>query len=107
MPRPPRELIKIQLRLLPIMASDGTIYPHTVSSAATPFHLYALVQKGIRIQGSLVAARPSIRRMLTFAATHGVSPVIMEWPMNERGIEDAMDALRTGKMRYRGVFNVC
>ena len=107
MPRPLRELIKMLSRLVPIMASDGTIYPLTVSSAATPIHLHALVQKGVRIQGSLVAARPSIQRMLNFAAMHGVSPVIMEWPMNEKGIEDAMEALRTGKMRYRGVLNVC
>ena len=89
------------------MASDGTIYPLTVSSEATPIHLHDLVQKGIRIQGSCVAARPSIRRMLNFAAMHGVKPVIMEWQMNERGIEDAMEALRTGKIRYRGVLNVC
>jgi len=87
------------------MASDGTIYPLTVSSAATPIHLHALVMKGIRIQGSTVAARPSIRRMLHFAAIHGVKPIMMEWPMNEKGIEDAMEALRTGKMRYRGLLN--
>lgn len=107
MPRPPHELIKIHSRLIPLMASDGTIYPLTVSSVTTPIHLYALVEKGIRIQGSTVAARPSIRRMLNFAAMHDVTPIIMEWPMNEKGIEDAMEALRMGKMRYRAVLNVC
>ena len=89
------------------MAPGGTIYPLTVSSAATPIHLHALVMEGIRIQGSSVAARPSIRRMLNFAARHGVRPIVMEWQMNEEGIEDAMDVLRTGKMRYRGLLNVC
>ncbi len=87
------------------MASDGTIYPLTVSSTATPIHLFDLVTKGIRIQGSLVAARPSIRRMLRFAAIHGIKPIMMEWQMNEKGIEEAMEALRTGKMRYRGLLN--
>ena len=89
------------------MAPDGTIYPLTVSSAATPIPLHALVMKGIRIQGSTVAARPSIRRMLEFAAQHGIKPVIMEWQMNKQGIKDAMETLRSGKMRYRGVLNVC
>jgi len=88
------------------MAIGGTIYPLTVSPAATPIHLHALVRKGLRIQGTSVAARPSIRRMLNFAALHSIKPVVMEWQMSAKGIEDAMETLRTGKMRYRGVLNV-
>ena len=88
------------------MAVDGTIYPLTVSSEATPIYLHDLVSKGIRIQGTSVAARPAIRRMLNFAALHGIKPIIMEWQMNEQGIEEAMKTLRTGKMRYRGVLTV-
>lgn len=85
------------------MAADGTIYPLTVSSEATPVKLFDLVMKGVRIQGSVVAPRPSIRRMLDFTALHDIKPIVMEWPMNEKGIEEAMETLRTGKMRYRGV----
>lgn len=88
------------------MAPDSTIYPLTVSFDATPIRLHQLVMKGISIQGSCVAARPSIRRMLSFAAVHGIKPVIMEWPMNEKGITEAMESLRSGKVRYRAVLTI-
>ena len=85
------------------MATGGTIYPLTVSTEATSIHLYSLVSNGLRIQGTSVAARTSTRRMLEFAAMHGIKPVIMEWQMDKAGIEDAMEALRTRKVRYRAV----
>jgi D-arabinose 1-dehydrogenase-like Zn-dependent alcohol dehydrogenase len=88
------------------MAADGTIYPLTVSADATPIRLHQLVMKGLSIRGSCVAARPAIRKMLSFAAVHGIKPVIMEWPMNETGIAEAMEALRTGNVRYRAVLTV-
>ncbi len=94
-------------RLTPLMAPNGAIYPLTVSSDATPIYLHDLVMKGIRIQGSCVAARPDIRRMLDFTAVHGIKPVVMEWPMNEEGIEEAMKSLRTGRVRYRAVLSPC
>jgi D-arabinose 1-dehydrogenase-like Zn-dependent alcohol dehydrogenase len=93
-------------KLIPIMAANGAIYPLTVSMDKTPIRLHDLVMAGLRIQGSCVAARPSIRRMLDFASLHNIKPVIMEWDMNEEGIEGAMGALRDGKVRYRAVLNV-
>ncbi|GMG32998.1 unnamed protein product [Aspergillus oryzae] len=59
--------------------------------------------KGIRIQGSLVASRKSLKSLLQFAADKKIEPTIMKFPLNEAGIEDAMQTLRDGKMRYRGV----
>jgi D-arabinose 1-dehydrogenase-like Zn-dependent alcohol dehydrogenase len=88
------------------MAPNGTIFPLTVSFEATPIPLHQLVLKGLRVQGSCVAARPSIRSMLRFAALHSITPVIMEWQMSQEGITSAMEALRSGNMRYRGVLNV-
>lgn len=41
--------------------------------------------------------------MLAFAALHNIKPIIMKFPLNENGIEEAMGTLRDGKMRYRGV----
>jgi D-arabinose 1-dehydrogenase-like Zn-dependent alcohol dehydrogenase len=89
------------------MAPDGVIFPLTVSSELTPICLHDLVKTGLRIQGALLAARPDVRRMLSFAVQHNIKPIIMEWPMNEEGIEQAMESLRTGKVRYRAVLNVC
>lgn len=42
--------------------------------------------------------------MLAFAALHGIKPIIEEFPMTEKGIEEAFDKLGKGDMRYRGVF---
>lgn len=41
--------------------------------------------------------------MLEFAARHSIKPIIMKFPMNVGGIEEAMKTLDEGKMRYRGV----
>jgi len=92
-------------KLIPLMAVNGTIYPLTVSTAPTPFVFYSLVSKGIKIQGSSVADRSSVRRMIDFATLHQIKPVLMEWKMDEAGIEAAMGKLRTGGIRYRAVLN--
>ncbi|KAI0536529.1 hypothetical protein GGR58DRAFT_503166 [Xylaria digitata] len=62
-----------------------------------------LVMSAIEIQGSLPAPREILREMLRFAAFHRVSPIIEIFPFNETGIDDAMKALRDGKIRYRAV----
>lgn len=48
----------------------------------------------------------SIQAMLNFAAKHNVRPQIEKFPLNKGGITDAMQKLRDGKMRYRGVLVV-
>jgi D-arabinose 1-dehydrogenase-like Zn-dependent alcohol dehydrogenase len=82
---------------------DGTIYLLTVSSEAPPLPIMSLVPNGIRVQGSAVASRVSIRRMLRFASLHGIRPIIMTWPMTSDGIRAAFKTLEDGNMRYRGV----
>jgi D-arabinose 1-dehydrogenase-like Zn-dependent alcohol dehydrogenase len=89
--------------MLPVMAPDSVIFPLTVSMGNFEIPHLPLIQQGIRIQGSVVAARAVHRHMLAFAAQHGIKPIIMEFPLNEAGIEDAMSTLKDGKMRYRGV----
>jgi len=88
------------------MAADGAIFPLTISFDKLKIPALPLIAGGLRIQGSAVAPRGEIRKMLQFAATHDVRPMIMTWPMNEKGVEDAMRTLREGKMRYRGVLVV-
>lgn len=41
--------------------------------------------------------------MLKFAARHLIKPIVMTFPLNLDRIEEAMETLRQGKMRYRGV----
>lgn len=89
--------------MLPVMAPNSTIFPMTVSMGNFEIPHLPFIQSGITIQGSIVAARAVHRKMLAFSALHGIKPILMEFPLNEEGIEDAMTTLRDGKMRYRGV----
>lgn len=89
--------------LIPLMDIHGTIYPLTVDFKPSAVPLLYMNSKGIRIQGSLVASRKSLKTLLQFAAEKNIEPTLMKFPLNETGIEDAMQTLREGKMRYRGV----
>ncbi|PYH92145.1 alcohol dehydrogenase [Aspergillus ellipticus CBS 707.79] len=89
--------------LMPLMATHGSIYPLTVAFEPAPVPMLGLVFRGVRIQGSLVASRQSIRSLLEFAARKNITPTIMKFPLTTEGIEEAMQTLRDGKMRYRGV----
>ncbi|KAE8388709.1 chaperonin 10-like protein [Aspergillus alliaceus] len=89
--------------LIPLMDIHGTIYPLTVDFKPSAVPLLYMNGKGIRIQGSLVASRKSLKTLLQFAAEKNIEPTLMKFPLNEAGIEDAMKTLREGKMRYRGV----
>lgn len=62
-----------------------------------------LIVGGHTIQGSIVASRPVHRSMINFAAHHNIKPITMEFPMTVDGITKAMDTLRDGGMKYRGV----
>ncbi|OCT48213.1 putative formaldehyde dehydrogenase AdhA [Cladophialophora carrionii] len=88
---------------LPIMAPSGTIYPLTVSNEDLKMPYMGIILSGLRIQGSLVAAREIHREMLEFAATHDIKPIIQKFPLDEEGIKDAFHTLEEGGMRYRGV----
>lgn len=89
--------------MLPVMAPTSIIFPITVSEGNFEIPHLPMLQAGITVQGSLVAARSVHRHMLEFAAQHDIKPILMQFPLNEEGIEDAMATLRDGKMRYRGV----
>jgi D-arabinose 1-dehydrogenase-like Zn-dependent alcohol dehydrogenase len=85
------------------MLPGGTIYPLTVDFGKTPVTMLKLLVSGLSIQGSAIASRREIRRMLKFCVQHDIKPTIMTWPMNQKGVEEALKTLNEGKMRYRGV----
>jgi D-arabinose 1-dehydrogenase-like Zn-dependent alcohol dehydrogenase len=41
--------------------------------------------------------------MLSFAAKHGIRPMIEKFPMTQAGVTQAMARLKDGKVRYRAV----
>ncbi|KAL7918481.1 GroES-like protein [Trichoderma austrokoningii] len=89
--------------LVNLLTINGTVYPLTVSKEHAPVDLVGLIGLGASIKGSLTASRQTIIDLLRFASRHGIKPTIVKFPMTEEGVQDAIDTLKEGKMRYRGV----
>ncbi|KAF7315781.1 NAD(P)-dependent alcohol dehydrogenase protein [Mycena indigotica] len=88
---------------LSIMKCKGVIYPLCVDSSNLVFPMMAVLMSGLTIQGSTVANRSIQHRMLEFAARHEIKPLIERFPLTKNGVEDGMQKLREGKVRYRAV----
>jgi D-arabinose 1-dehydrogenase-like Zn-dependent alcohol dehydrogenase len=88
---------------LSAMASGGTIFPLGVSSGNLSIPYMPIIAKGLCIQGVLIAARNMHNKMLQFAAFHKIRPIIQTFPMSVEGIEEAMEKLKKGQVRYRAV----
>ncbi|RFU30900.1 hypothetical protein B7463_g5450, partial [Scytalidium lignicola] len=89
--------------IIDLLATNGTIYPLTVSAENIPIRLGRLNGLGACIKGSLTGSRHTTHELLKFVALHKIKPTIMKFPMTAHGIRDAIDTLKSGKMRYRGV----
>src|ERR1700727_2409434 len=99
-------LLTYLFSFMSVMAKRGKIYPLTISFEAPPLPLIPLVTSGLSIVGSACCYRHEMQTMMDFAARHGVRPQIQKWPMTQKGVTDAMQTLKDGKMRYRGVVEV-
>jgi D-arabinose 1-dehydrogenase-like Zn-dependent alcohol dehydrogenase len=86
-----------------VIKPTGTIFPLTADSGDLRIPFLPIVTQGLNIQGSLVAGRSVHRKMLDFAARHNIKPIIERFPLTKSGVEQGMEKLREGKMRYRGV----
>ncbi|KAI9851237.1 MAG: hypothetical protein M1838_004156 [Thelocarpon superellum] len=91
---------------IPTLAANAGIFPLSVSRENFVMPYGALLMQGLRVQGSLVASRGVHNKMLRFAAVHGIKPIIQTFPMNVQGIEECIETLDQGRMRYRGVLVV-
>jgi D-arabinose 1-dehydrogenase-like Zn-dependent alcohol dehydrogenase len=58
---------------------------------------------GYTVRISLVATRKVHGDMLKFAAHHSIKPMIEKFELSEAGVEAALNKLKDGTMRYRGV----
>jgi D-arabinose 1-dehydrogenase-like Zn-dependent alcohol dehydrogenase len=58
---------------------------------------------GYNLHSSLVSSRGVHDDMLTFAAKHGIKPVIETFAFSEDDLKVALAKLNAGKLRYRGV----
>ncbi|KAJ9145040.1 NADP-dependent alcohol dehydrogenase [Pleurostoma richardsiae] len=87
----------------PVLAPGAKVFPLTISTENLPLSPLALISRNLTVIGSGVAPTASLRAMLAFSAKHGVKPRIQKFPMTQAGVTEAMQKLRDGKMRYRGV----
>ncbi|KAI6042531.1 NADP-dependent alcohol dehydrogenase [Pisolithus marmoratus] len=88
---------------LPAIAPMGTIFPLTVTQGDFSIPHMSLASKGLRIQGGFCPSRALHVKMLRFAALHGIKPVIQKFPLTLEGVQEAIDKLEKGQIRYRGV----
>ncbi|KAE9391332.1 NADP-dependent alcohol dehydrogenase [Gymnopus androsaceus JB14] len=89
----------------PILSPEATIMPLTVSPDMLVAPNQGTIVRGIKIIGSILASRYIQNKMLEFADRNNVRPIIEKFPMSEQGINEAIQKLKDGKMRYRGVLS--
>lgn len=93
-------------RYTPILAPFAKIFPLTIAFDSIAIPALPLVLGGWQLIGSAGAHAQSIKAMLKFAATHHIQPTIEKYPMTKEGVEQALQKLRDGNVRYRGVLEV-
>lgn len=89
--------------VIPLVRRGGTIVTMTVDPEELRVPYMELVMNCISIRGSLPALSRLHREMLCFVASHGISPMVEIFPFSEDGINQAMENLRKGAVRYRAV----
>ena len=85
------------------MSPNGVISPLSVDANDLKIPYMPLLVNGLRIQGGIVSSRQVHRDMLEFAAFHNIKPITMTFPMTLEGVQESVNTLKDGKMRYRGV----
>jgi len=88
---------------IPILAAGAVVFPLSVADGNFSIPYMPLIANGLTIQGSIVAPRHVHADMLEFAARHDIRPITQKFDMSVAGIEEAMEKLEAGKVRYRAV----
>ncbi|PWY87212.1 NADP-dependent alcohol dehydrogenase [Aspergillus sclerotioniger CBS 115572] len=89
----------------PVLARNASIIPLSVDSGDLTAPYMATVLLGHSIVGSCASSRYPQNKMIDFAARHKISPIVERYPMTLEGVTEAIDRLRSGKIRYRGVLS--
>lgn len=89
--------------VLSLVRRGGVVSAITVDSSELRCSYADILMNAIRIEGSLPATPRVQREMLNFSALHNIKPIIEIFSFSEEGINEAMEKLRQGNMRYRGV----
>jgi alcohol/geraniol dehydrogenase (NADP+) len=87
-----------------VLDLQGTLCLVGVPSAPVTVHPDFLLDHQKKLTGSVIGSPATMRRMLAFAAQHGIAPIIEQMPMAKAN--EAIDRVRTGAARMRIVLSV-
>ena len=83
---------------------NGTLCLVGVPSKPITVHPDWLLDHQKKITGSVIGSPATMRRMLAFAASHRIAPIIERMPM--ANANEAVDRVRSGAARMRIVLDV-
>lgn len=83
---------------------EGTLCLIGVPSKPLTLGVDPLLDEQKKVTGSVIGSPASMRRMLAFAAEHGVAPITERMPMGR--VNEALSRVREGKARLRVVLDV-
>ncbi len=89
--------------LIETLRPDGRL--HFVGAVIEPVAVsaFSLITTRRSVSGSPLGSPQTIATMLDFCARHGIAPVTEHFPMSR--VNDALEHLRSGKVRYRIVLD--
>ncbi|HJX15098.1 MAG TPA: alcohol dehydrogenase catalytic domain-containing protein [Candidatus Deferrimicrobiaceae bacterium] len=86
---------------IPGLAPNGTLVVLAAIAEAAKVIPAALLTGQKRIEGSVIGTRDDMDAMLTFAADHGIVPIVERHPLGT--VNDVLERMRRGKIRLRAV----
>jgi D-arabinose 1-dehydrogenase-like Zn-dependent alcohol dehydrogenase len=87
-----------------VLDLEGKLCLVGVPSSSINVHPDWLLDHQKQITGSVIGSPGTMRRMLSFAAEHGIAPIIERMPMAKAN--EAIDRVRSGAARMRIVLDV-
>jgi propanol-preferring alcohol dehydrogenase len=86
---------------VPGLAPNGTLVVLASLDEPVAVNPAALPARQIRITGSFIGTRDDMDAMLSFAADHGIAPIVERHPLST--VNDVLERMRQGKIRLRAV----
>lgn len=85
------------------MQPEGRIVLLSILFEDIKLPAFPLVTKGLHVDGSALASRQCFTETLQFVVRNHIKPIIQKFPLNTKGIAEAMTLLEQGKIKYRAV----
>ena len=92
--------------LMSKMATNGKIYPLTVSFGTTPVPMVQFIFKGISLVGGRGSTRAQAAARWRFVAKNNIKPIVQKFPLTADGINKAVETIESGEIRYRAVLEI-